>query len=288
MGNSKHTINLDILKNSAFQITLISGADYLTKAVTRADTGQLKSSKLYTSLRHKMFQLSRVAARSICGQSQLLVRPLSTTSAKLDQSAPIFANEKGPERDLVNFPRRQRPLYPGKVRHLWIPEEWFTFFHEKTGVTGPYMAAASITTFLVSKEIWVIEHEFYCGLAIAICIGGIVKATGADISAALDKAVDAEEANSQWMATSYQELMEAKKENVGLQLELEYRSRLNDAYKQVKRRLDYQLATANVLRAAEQKHMVQWIIDNVRKSITAKQETDALKACVADLKALAK
>merc|ERR1711936_673814 len=63
---------------------------------------------------------------------------------------------------------------------------------------------------------------------------------------------------------------------VGLQLELEYRSRLNDAYKQVKRRLDYQLATANVLRAAEQKHMVQWIIDNVRKSITAKQETDAL------------
>ena len=52
--------------------------------------------------------------------------------------------------------------------------------------------------------------------------------------------------------------------------------------------MDYQLATANVLRAAEQKHMVQWIIDNVRKSITAKQEADALKACVADLKALAK
>ena len=47
------------------------------------------------------------------------------------------------------------------------------------------------------------------------------------------KAAIAEEENSQWMATSYQELMEAKKENVGLQLELEYRSRLNDAYKQV-------------------------------------------------------
>merc|ERR1712115_456717 len=80
----------------------------------------------------------------------------------------------------------------------------------------------------------------------------------------------------------------AEEENVGLQLEMEYRTRLNEAYKQVKKRLDYQLATANVLRAAEQKHMVQWIIDNVRKSITAKQETDALKACVADLKALAK
>ena len=41
-----------------------------------------------------------------------------------------------------------------------------------SGVTGPYMFAASVTTFLVSKEIWVLEHEFYCGLAIAICLGG--------------------------------------------------------------------------------------------------------------------
>ena len=36
------------------------------------------------------------------------------------------------------------------------------------------------------------------------------------------------------MATSYKELIEAKKENVGLQLEIEYRSRLNEAYKQVR------------------------------------------------------
>ena len=43
----------------------------------------------------------------------------------------------------------------------------------------------------------------------------------------------AEEENSQWMATSYQELIQAKKENVGLQLEMEYRTRLNEAYKQV-------------------------------------------------------
>lgn len=256
-----------------------------------------------------MFQLSRLVARAASGQSQILVRTLSTTPARLDQSAPIFANEKGPERDLVNFPRRQRPIYPDKVRHLWIPEEWFTFFHEKTGVTGPYMFTAAVGTFLVSKEIWVLEHEFYCGVALWIVLAGLVKGVGKDVSAFLDKEVDAQEAelksirqneidrckaalteeeNGQWMATSYQELMAAKKENVGMQLEIEYRTRLNEAYKQVKRRLDYQLATANVLRAAEQKHMVQWIIDNVRKSITAKQEADALKACVADLKALAK
>lgn len=256
-----------------------------------------------------MFQLSKFAARTVSGQSQFLVRALSTTPARLDQTAPVFANEKGAERDHVNFPRRVRAKYPAKVRHLWIPEEWFTFFHEKTGVTGPYMFAASVGTFLASKEIYVFEHEFYCGVGIFICLAGIIKGVGPQMSAELDKMVDADEArlavirqdeidrckaaiaeeeNSQWMATSYQELMQAKKENVGLQLEIEYRSRLQEAYKQVKLRLDYQLATANVLRAAEQKHMVQWIIDNVRKSITAKQEADALKACVADLKALAK
>jgi len=256
-----------------------------------------------------MFQLSKFAARAVSGQSQFLVRALSTTPARLDQTAPVFANEKGPERDHVNFPRRARPIYPGKVRHLWIPEEWFTFFHEKTGVTGPYVFAASVGTFLLSKEIWVVEHEFYCGVGMFICLSAIIKTAGPGISAALEKNVEddearlksirqdeidrckatiAEEENSQWMATSYEELMQAKKENVGLQLEIEYRSRLQEAYKQVKLRLDYQLATANVLRAAEQKHMVQWIIDNVRKSITARQEADALKACVADLRALAK
>ena len=42
-----------------------------------------------------------------------------------------------------------------------------------------------------------------------------------------------DEEQSQFMKSSYEELIAAKKENVALQLESAYRSRINEAYQQV-------------------------------------------------------
>merc|ERR1712217_744751 len=200
--------------------------------------------------------LSRALLRAGLARNALSqVRPVSTTSAKAGSipawvdGVDIFENEKNPERDHVNFPRRKREELPSPVRHWWIPEEYFSFFAPKTGVTGGYIFALSFGSFLCSKEYIIFEHEMHVGMVFAI----------------------EEEEKSQWMAGSYEDLIAAKKENVALQLEAEYRARLKDAFTQVKRRLDYQLQTANVLRANEQKHMVDWIITNVKKSITAKQ-----------------
>merc|ERR1712025_1401159 len=113
----------------------------------------------------------------------------------------------------------------------FIPQEWFDALYPKTGVTGPYMALAGVTTFLCSKEFYVMEHDFYVGLAL---VEELAQANGA----------------------AWEDIIAAKKEAVGLQLEAEYRERLALAHSQVKKRLDYQLETANVLRRMEQKHMV--------------------------------
>ena len=65
-----------------------------------------------------------------------------------------------------------RPIERAPVRLGVFPEEWFTAFYSKTGVTGPYMALASIGTFLASKEFFVMEHDFYVGIGLAIVLTG--------------------------------------------------------------------------------------------------------------------
>jgi len=223
-----------------------------------------------------------------------LVRPCSAVAAS-------------GQRDLVNFPRRQRPIDKPPVRLGIFPEEWFTAFYTKTGVTGPYMALVSIGTFLVSKEYYVIEHDFYVGLALAVFLTGLVKKVGPGYTEYINKEVQAEEDmyrnirqreidfckqsiavehSAQANATAWEDIIAAKKEAVGLQMEAVYRARLQEAYTQVKKRLDFQLEVANVVRRMEQKHMVDWIISSVRKSITPAQEDAALKKCIADLKSL--
>lgn len=79
---------------------------------------------------------------------------------------------------------------PGKVRLGFVPEEWFQMFYKKTGVTGPYTLAFTVSTYLFSKEIYVMDHEFYNGLSFLIMWIFGIKFFGPKLAKELDKGID--------------------------------------------------------------------------------------------------
>ncbi|ENN77509.1 hypothetical protein YQE_06034, partial [Dendroctonus ponderosae] len=203
-------------------------------------------------------------------------------------------------------PQRQEP---GKVRFGFVPEEWFQAFYNKTGVTGPYAFAFTLSTYLVSKEIYVLEHEFYSGLSILIMWTYGIKKLGPKVAAFLDKDIDnyekewnsgrenekevlqsqiANEEKLQWSIEGQNLLLAAKRENVGLQLEANYRERLHTAYQAVKNRLEYQVEKTNAERRIAQKNLIEYVVARVKASITPDQEKQNINKCISDLALLAK
>lgn len=98
----------------------------------------------------------------------------------------------------------------------------------------------------------------------------------------------ADEENAQWSLEGQNLLVQAKRENVALQLEANYRERLITAYNEIKKRLDYQVEKQNIERRITQKNLVDWVVARVRASITPDQEKQNINRCISDLALLAK
>lgn len=81
-------------------------------------------------------------------------------------------------------------------------------------------------------------------------------------------------------------LFDAKRENVHLQREAEYRNRLMTVYQEVRRKLDYQIAAQEAGKQFAQRHMVSWILDSVNSGLGKVSEKETLTKCIADLKSL--
>lgn len=204
-------------------------------------------------------------------------------------------------------PRMKRPIESPPVRIGFIPDEWFQFFYPKTGVTGPYVFLGGLTTYLLSKEYYVIEHEFYGGVSLLSIYLYVYWKHGDQIGKFFDKKVDEVEAQlnndkneslqslddgikalekEKWRTEGQLMLWDIKKQNIFMQLEATYRERLAKVHREVKNYLDYHAQMDAVERRISQKHMVQWITNSVLKSITPEQEKANLLQCIKELEVL--
>lgn len=216
----------------------------------------------------------------------------------------------GPDRDTKNFPMFKAAERPPPVALGFLPRSWFDALYDKTGVAGPYFALSGLVVFLMSKEIWVVDHAFFEFAGFWAAVIFIVKKWGKSIDKFCGELVDtyneaavrapiahsrkafstavgkidsqiAEEARHSYV-------YDVQQENLDMQLEARYRERVGQVYNAVKRRLDYQVELVNTRKRFEQQHMVDWIVNSVVQGITPKQEKDAITSCIANLKALSK
>uniref|UniRef100_A0A8B9PQ46 ATP synthase subunit b n=1 Tax=Apteryx owenii TaxID=8824 RepID=A0A8B9PQ46_APTOW len=201
------------------------------------------------------------------------------------------------------------PEKGGEVRYGLIPEEFFQFLYPKTGVTGPYMLGTGLLLYFLSKEIYVVNHETVAAACILSVLIYGVKKYGSKVAAFADKlneekvatalavkndaikgletAIE-QEKKEQWRVEGRSYLFDAKRNNIAMLLEANYRERLLTVYNEVKKRLDYQVAMQHLKRQKEQDHMIQWVEKNVVQSITPQQQKESIAKCILDLKALSK
>jgi F-type H+-transporting ATPase subunit b len=220
----------------------------------------------------------------------------------------LWPHDQWPERDLVNFPPYKLREAPNAVRWYCVPETWFKFFYDKTGVTGPYMFFYGLLVYGFSKEYIVLWYDFTEYLILAAAVITVVKKVGPMVGDVFrgwhqeevdryTSVVNNSKAMAGKMLHGYEEslaraknvgqLADARKDIINMALETAYRDRLRQMYEAVKRRLDYQVALQNARKDFERTNMINWITNEVRKSITNKQEQDTLQACLNQLRQIA-
>ena len=202
----------------------------------------------------------------------------------------------------------KRALKPGKCRMGFIPDEWFLFLRPITGVSGPYLLMLGLVNYCASKEILVMEHEYYLGISICIVLYLVSTRLGPTVGSVLDKGVDeianeyeqgrlneiaawqkqVEDAKTAiWRAEGQKDLIEAKKENVQIQLEAVFRERQMIVYRTVQKRIEYHLKQHWVTTRIRHKWMVKWIMEQVHKGITPEFKKHVMEIAIRDLSAIA-
>ncbi|XP_013400419.1 ATP synthase F(0) complex subunit B1, mitochondrial [Lingula anatina] len=227
----------------------------------------------------------------------------------LDYWSKLNAKYYGEQRDMVNYPP---PVFLEKrkpVRMFFFPKSLFDFVEPKTGVLGGYMLVLGAINMGVSKEfLFPVDLAEIFGMILVF--SKVAQLGNRGLSRHLMKQSDTwtekgylkplqeskevREVAIQFTAervelerTLKSVAIQSERENALLQLEARYRERLVQAHKKVKDRLDYQLDIQRERQNFERQHMINWILESVRKGITPQQQKDSITKCIQDLKDMA-
>merc|ERR1712168_817538 len=252
--------------------------------------GTDKNIKLHIVTDIKIKMLSRLSAvRSLSGLRQV-IRPClvaSTTSSRdFSLSSPV------------------------DNKYAWYKTAWpsFKMYKEMAGESAGTVFAVGTISYLLSKEVYVINDESMT-LALMLIVGYyLTKTVGPMVSKALDderlsRLNYLNQMKVDQLANLEEAVAEATEGDAALALrheftdiainreemnvELEYRRRLHLVESEVKKRLDYQLDLQSLEQSIEERHMAAWVESEVVKSITEEQEEEALLQCIRDLNGLA-
>lgn len=151
------------------------------------------------------------------------------------------------------------------------------------------------------------EHEYYSGLSIIVVLYYVTTRLGSQIGNLIDKGVDkyeftisssrknlqkiledsvAQENKLQESIAGQLMLQDAKKENVHLQLEAVFRERLITVYKDVKKRLDFQISKLYIERKIYHRNLIQWVVSQVIASYTTETDQKTIDNCLDHLASL--
>jgi len=231
--------------------------------------------------------LSRCAANRSAVVLKQLVKPCAVTSSK-NFSVSTQQNNK----------------------HPWNKTAWpcYQMYKDLAGQSAGPTLTLGLSAYIISKEVFVLNEEFFLGLVMAGTIYQLSKVVGPPIGKMLDarskeildnmnagkeEQLDAlaqsivTEQEGEVASQVRKEFFEVDKINNEMTLETEYRRRLLEVETEVQKRLDYQLDLERLENGIEERHMAAWVEKEVVSSISADQEEDALNQCIHDLNLLA-
>lgn len=198
------------------------------------------------------------------------------------------------------------------LKFYFIPKSWFDFFYNRTGVTGPYVFAGALFTFLASKEYYMFGHNWghhsrqifwsfvvygWLNHKYGESLRDVVEGWRTEPFHAMDSIKEEEVVACyevlenlrllKWRAGLSEYYNEAKQINLDVMLETAFLERQAAVVNRIKQKLDYQIAVQKVDNELAHSHMVDWIEKKVMETITPESQRETLDSCISELHVLA-